>query len=346
MLRSLFSLCFILFHTLFCFGADFDVVVIGTSPISLLEALYRYHSGSRVLILEEAKECGGAWKSLAICGVPHADLGCHTLGKDANILSFLQDYVGCKMVSMDKPELVYNSSWSPNGYYPSKGCHEMIGNLLQLIEATDIVLLSNTLVESVYINSDQKEAVVKTKNKEFSTTKILVTSYTGFKIDNLPQSQTPQKTKYYHVYLLIEDATAPRFSYHGGIGSGMVRMMNLTPFVDLLDSGHQLVVIQTSQQAASSAPDKFLEQLKKHNLIDNMARIVRTESYIYEQSHYNQSQVEQVKNAKLIFERLNTNAFNDMASYIPKWKNVLQPFHLAILHQVDKTMLYQIQEKE
>src|SRR5690348_11005822 len=82
---------------LFSTFVDFDVIVVGSSPIPLLEALYHYHSGKRVLILEEASACGGAWKSIEVCGMYPVDLGCHTLGNDKQMLHFLEEYIGCEM---------------------------------------------------------------------------------------------------------------------------------------------------------------------------------------------------------------------------------------------------------
>src|SRR5690348_8271346 len=138
MKRILFSVFFFFISLLY--AVDFDVVVVGTSPIPLIEALYHSHCGKRVLIIENASVCGGAWKSIEACGIFPVDLGCHTLGNDKKILHFLEEYIGCKMVSMDNPHLPFDAKNSPNGYYPSGGCYEIIHNLFRLIEKTDIVV--------------------------------------------------------------------------------------------------------------------------------------------------------------------------------------------------------------
>ncbi len=108
------------------FGADFDCAIVGTSPVPLFEALYRHHSGERVLILEAAAECGGAWKSIDICGIAHADMGCHEISSSIDLNRFLEDYAGCSMISCH------------TNYYFSNGCFELINNLLKRIRAAGI----------------------------------------------------------------------------------------------------------------------------------------------------------------------------------------------------------------
>src|SRR5690348_16680264 len=178
-MRLLISLLFLYFHSLAA-AVDFDVVVVGTSPISLLEALYHHHLGRHVLILEESSLCGGAWKSINICGIPHVDLGCHTLGQDKQILQFLEEYVGCTMVSMDNPHQPFEIGKCPNGYYPATGCYEIIHNLLRLIEATDIVLLLDTPLESVFIDGTESLAIIKIRDMQLTTSKVVITPYSHF----------------------------------------------------------------------------------------------------------------------------------------------------------------------
>ncbi len=73
---SLYVLCICLHGV----ETDFDYIVVGSSPFSLFEAIYKRCLGNRVLVVEQGAECGGAWKSITICGVPHVDLGCHEFG--------------------------------------------------------------------------------------------------------------------------------------------------------------------------------------------------------------------------------------------------------------------------
>ena len=49
---------------LFGIQTDFDVAVVGTSPISMLEAIYHLARNERVLIIEADERCGGHGKAL------------------------------------------------------------------------------------------------------------------------------------------------------------------------------------------------------------------------------------------------------------------------------------------
>ena len=79
---------------------DFDYVFVGSSPISLIEALYRSYTGARVLVLEADTTIGGSWKAIDICGVPSVDMGCHQIGQDPKLRNFLENRLGCHLAPM------------------------------------------------------------------------------------------------------------------------------------------------------------------------------------------------------------------------------------------------------
>jgi hypothetical protein len=311
------------------FAADYDCVVVGTSPFSLFEALYQSHSGKKVLVLEEAAECGGAWKGINVCGVMHADLGCHQIGHDVQLKTFLEEYAGCKIVSMDNPLLPFEASKSPNGWYFSRGCYELIENLLKLIEMTDIVLLTEHKAENVIIDAAKKIATVQTKSGAFTTTKLIVTPMSCVTLNPTNYPQQYGKSKYYHLYLLVQDPTPPKFSYQGGVVSGASRMMNLTHFVGLTGTGRHLIVVQTHSEQALANGQVYLDGLKKSKLVDPSAYILKSEPYIYEAGSFHQGLISQM-GAQGIIEVLQTGHFQSLATYIPKWKQALKPYNQAV----------------
>jgi len=335
-MRFLYALFFFVQSLVIAITPDFDVVIVGSSPISLLDALYEYHSGRRVMILEESGTCGGAWKYVDVCGIAHADLGCHQIGGDQTMRKFLEEYVGCKLVALDNPRVLYgtNSRDDSNGFYPSQGCYELIGNILRLIAATDIVLQVNTKLESAYVDVDRKYVELKTKNGKYTTSKVVITQASAFRIENITQAHVNpngSKARYFHLYLLIDDPTPWCCSYRHGTLSGVSRLMNLTPFVGLDGSGMQLFVLQTYSEADFNKKNEYLEQLKKNNILGKNARLLCAESVIYEQSYQHSSAVHQLPHAmQSFFEVLNTGHIQGISSYVPKWKPVLKPYKEAI----------------
>ncbi len=338
MMRWFLSLLVLCTNCAFCFATDFDVVVVGTSPFSMLEALYRYHAGNRVLIVERSGECGGAWKSINICGIPNVDLGCHLIGRDPELLDFFKDYLGCKMVSMDNPHVFFDSDVCQNGFYPSRGCHEMIENLEKLVLSTAIDLRLNTSIESVWIDPETAIATVKTTAGEFTTPKIIITPATGLKIENHSYcaftAQNQKKTRYSHLYLLIDDPTPQRFSYHDAIADTMSRMMNLTHFVGLEGTGKQLIVIQIHCKPTTELAETYLDNLKAKNLIHSEAKIIESDSFIYEQASCYYPLLQQVKYAYKVLEMLDTYSLQCMANYIPKWKQRL-PLYKQVITETE-----------
>jgi hypothetical protein len=315
-----------LFSALSLFGVDFDCVIVGTSPFSLFEALYQAKSGQRVLILEETAECGGSWKSVEVCGVPHADLGCHQIGHDQQLMCFLEQYAGCHLVSLDNPLKPYeNRQKNPRGFYFSQGCFELIDHLLQLIRATDVTLLLNQKLENVCIDPSEEIATIVTPDHKYTTSKIILTPKSSFAIDGLaPPSHT---SKYHHLYLLVQDDTPPKFCYYEKHIKQISRLMNLTHMVGLAQTGKQLLVIQTHNASTLMDPQAVLEALKANDLLDGKAWILQSDFLTYEQKGDLSPQIRKLSpKAQKIFEILSTGHIQNLSSYLSKWEAALEPW--------------------
>ncbi len=309
--------------------ADFDCILIGSSPFSLFEALYQFYNGKKVLILEEDARCGGAWKGIDVCGIMNVDLGCHQIGSDLQLKSFLEEFGGCKIVSLDHPRLSFEDAKGQNGWYFSKGCHELIDNLLKRIQTTDILLLNGHKAEKAEIDIRQNIASIYTKEKIFTTHKLILTPTSCLTLYPSTQPQQNGKSKYFHLYLLIQDPTEPRFTYRPGAIPGVSRVMNLTQFADLDGTGRQLIIFQTYNEPSLANGQTFLDALKKTNLIDASAYILNAESCIYETGTLNQNWISQM-GVKEIVEVLQTGHFRNLCSYIPRWKEKLKPYHQVV----------------
>jgi len=307
-MKYLFAIC----ASVLVYGADYDCVFIGSSPISLFEALYQHDSGKKVLIVDESEKCGGVWKTIEMCGVEHVDIGCHEIGNNPVLKEFLEVYGGCHMISTEA-----------NNFYFSQGCRELIHNLEKRLEKTSIDLYLNTRAECAQLDETNQCVFLKMGEKSISTHKVYLCAYSFLNIGS--DCQMVNKSKYYHLYLLIADPTAPRFSYQNGGGPNVSRMMNLTQFVGLENTGRQLIVFQTHTSSFESA-ESLLSELKKNDLVEESAYILKAEPYVYEQwpsgSGRGQNQT--------YFETLQTRDFRSMTHYFSKWKEVLKPYREVI----------------
>jgi hypothetical protein len=326
-----FAILFFCRIALFAIEVDFDYVFVGTSPISVLEALHRSYLGSRVLLLESSPTMGGAWKAINICGISNVDMGCHQIGSDSKLKRFLENYVGCHFVSMNNPYGNGVLQSSDGGLYFSQGCHELMSHLRKLVEASNILLLLSHKLESVYLDFDRSIAEIKTNTRRFTASKLVITPCSYIEIENFPQLPKPHYSKHSHLYLLIKDDAPVRFTYHNGFCRGISRAINLTPFSpELRGRGHQLVALQVNDISMLEKGDFFVEELRKKELISASSRLVASETYVYEQAHFNRSiiQTSHPKTASF-FEVLGTEAIWNIPSHIEKWEKVFKPYSMV-----------------
>lgn len=334
---------FVLFLFSFVLNAvDYDCVFIGSSPISLCEALYHSYLGKRVLILEQSAECGGAWKSINICGIPHVDMGCHDVTwSDRNLSDFFESYLGCRIVSFTNPQA--SSEKMSGSFWFSGGCHELISNILNLIFQSSVDLRINHHVERVTLDPIQDCAIISIEGKSLLTTKKLYT--TPLSVFAINQQTVPLHCrKYYHLYLLLQDPSPPKFistSFNNVPSSRMMnlplpndpnkqpprvsRMMNLTHSSDLLNTGRQLIVVQTCSENDPHQAEVLLQQLKEKNLVDPSAYLLRSESYIFEATYGSVNFHQLSPQERSYFEVLDTGSLAGMSSYLAKWKQVFKP---------------------
>lgn len=322
-MRKLFILFCLCVVSLYGEEVDYDCVVVGTSPTSMFEAIYQSSLGHRVLIVEQAHECGGAWKSIEICGVKNADMGCHEFGNAPAVKQFFREYAGC---TLEENNPLDKKGRKNLGFYPAHGCYELIHNLQLLMKKLGAELLLNSRLETVFIDTTRKIAEVKINGKRYRTSKLFITNGAELKFENPEYSQTmahPSKTKYPHVYLLIADPTAPRFTYTNLTANGASRAMNLTHYVGLEDSGKQLIAIQVHSEDMFDSGEPFLTGLKNLDLVDKSAEIIRMDHYVYEQIHCSNPQN---LHACSLIEFLTTGHISQISSYIPKWKQAMKPW--------------------
>jgi hypothetical protein len=206
-----------------------------------------------------------------------------------------------------------------------------MSHLLNLIEKTGIVLLLNHRLESVKIDPVQPIATLKTKGLEITASKVIIPLYAEVFFEDYPFNRTgPSKSKFPHLYALIEDPSPPRFTYKTSIGPGISRMMNLTYFVGMEGSGRQLIVFQSYGSLTFETAEGYLELLKEKEMVHPSAKLLAIDSYVYQQTHYSRSQVNQVPNAASVVETLSTGHIQNLSQYVAKWKMVLKPYYEAM----------------
>ena len=325
-MRFALSLLLFLQGWLYAVQTDYDVAIVGTSPISMLEAIYHLCKNERVLILEADERCGGAWKTIDICGVAHVDLGCHLIGSDLRVKEFFERYFGCMFVCLEHPdqEVVGPHSGCPKGYYFSEGCYELISHLQAVIQSHAHALLLHRKLESIFIDSSRDLIELCLGDIHCTTARLILTPYTQFRVEN-PSfiNQEPRVHRFFHLYFLVEDEEPYHFTHLHTVIPGMSRAMNLTPFLKL-PKGLQLIVIQTQGENELHNVRKFFHSLMDQNYLSSKAKILASDTYVYPQSHINIAAISHVGGS--LVEVLETASFAGMIKYLDKWKSAMIPF--------------------
>ncbi len=136
-------------------------------------------------------------------------------------------------------------------------------------------------------------------------------------------NQDHPKHSYYHLYIVVEDPTPARFTYLNGIAKGMSRAMNLTPFLEMPSEGLQLIVIQTHGKQEGDEMNTFLDAFKNKGLLSENAKILASDTYVYQQAYSNTTPLLQLGGS--LIEMLDTSSFGSMTRYFNKWKQAMVP---------------------
>ena len=94
-----------------------DSIIVGSSPLLLIEAIYLSHIGHKVLILEENGQLGGAWGRLDTSEFPYLDIGCHYFDISKRAYEFLRSKIGLELVPFrPQPQFAYRKILFPYDY--------------------------------------------------------------------------------------------------------------------------------------------------------------------------------------------------------------------------------------
>jgi len=81
---------------------SYDIIFIGTSMISILEAIYQSLSGKKVLMIDDKDDVGGAWCSLELFGLTEVENAIHYFLPDKYSFEFMKKVLGWELISSPK----------------------------------------------------------------------------------------------------------------------------------------------------------------------------------------------------------------------------------------------------
>jgi hypothetical protein len=92
-----------------------DVLVVGSSPLLLIEALYLAHTGRRVTIAEQSARFGGAWSTRPLWEFESVEIACHYVERGRRGYALLRDGLGIELEPRSVKAVWLNADASPRG---------------------------------------------------------------------------------------------------------------------------------------------------------------------------------------------------------------------------------------
>ena len=87
----------------------FDNIIIGTSPLSIIEATSFISNGS-VLSIEGTGDIGGAWSTMKYDNLPEIEIGCHIWSYNREVYNFLENILELNLVPLEPSPKIYTKN--------------------------------------------------------------------------------------------------------------------------------------------------------------------------------------------------------------------------------------------
>jgi protoporphyrinogen oxidase len=91
--------------------SEFNLVIVGSSPMSLVEAAFRAEQGKKVCILEASDRIGGAWATIDCLGLKNIEASPHVFMPDQTALNVLKRFLPYDYEELEvQPRLLIRNS--------------------------------------------------------------------------------------------------------------------------------------------------------------------------------------------------------------------------------------------
>ena len=222
--------------------------------------------------------------------------------------------------------------------FPRGGSHALMTRLISHMQETDIEMRIRTFVESIRFDSDAKQVEVGAGGEWFLADEV-VTGSQARVADALDITPKPNDTlcrTHTHVNLIVQDSSAPTFSYIRFIRHHAVnRMTDITGHLRHWDanmSGRRVICIGIHDDYDKSVDDaEKIEQLfallKEYRLVNPSAEVERSywNRYPFELLSYETRERLRRDFSPMIRLFGTTNFSMGVASNVNRWESVLGP---------------------
>ena len=94
-----------------------NVVIVGTSPLAITEAVWQKSKGKSVLNIDDKAIAGGAWTTIQHNGIPEVEIGCHIWEVEKSATDFLKAFYDLNLVPLKpQPRILKKGTSIPYGW--------------------------------------------------------------------------------------------------------------------------------------------------------------------------------------------------------------------------------------
>lgn len=296
---------------------EYDIAAVGSSPISVVNAMLERFQDKTVIVLEARDVVGGAWAGDTVCGLNGVDIGSHDISIKEESAKFLEKFFGVKCIEIGSDQ-----------YLPEGGCAKMSQRLVEIAKNAGITFKTNCRVEKATL-LDQGvvlDCVASGQSLKVTAGKVIKPTYTAFDVYRGPDkiSQPIKTARKQHLYFIVNDNTASKKYFFGWMClDSICRIANLTAFVRLESPDQRMFVVELRKEIPTDQVLKKCEQMLKHlqtkNHLSSTAQIVKCDSRLFTYS----SVIDRTTDDDLDkFERLPTDLIGNLYYYIKPFEDL------------------------
>ncbi len=294
----------------------YDLIIIGSSPICILEAVNRSENGEKVLIIEKNNYIGGAWSCLNIFGGEDVENAIHYLLPNTEGINFLKKNLGIKIVKsnfkyrifkisylgyihvhydnifsriLDK--LISNSlDWSiikdsflnrKKSFYFKNGSPDFMKKVKSLLDSSNVKVRLNCKIEK-FLFENKKVSLFANNKHVFKSKRVLLTN--GSRLENVFKSNRKIKIleKFQPrpcVHLFVSDATPQKIKEAIFVNDSLIKYVHeVSSFAKGNFKNKKIFVFALKHEIKEKTYiyDELLNILKKAKICDSSAKLIET----------------------------------------------------------------------
>ena len=338
------------------------IAILGSSPVSLFEALYHARLGNDVVVIDGEKEIGGAWKTVSVSDQYQFELGCHIWDVDEKSYRFIEEFIGEKLeILSPTPTIIYKNmtfpyDWKhnplvvklmkqgsfasitrkrfvkpqiiPRKYkYPKGGSQQLIDGLKKAISTANIDLQLNTHVERIEINNDGCILVIDNEQVKFDN--LVITSFANVKEISREGVALPLKhieATFCNVHVLVKGESLKKLSYARILQHEFIH--RVSDISNYTTNDFQVFCLgvfkeRVKEKTAEEIIEGIKSMLVKHKWIDREAEIVDHFDNEYVGKYIDASYIQALEDLDKLTVLRSTNLIYCIANNVDRWEKVL-----------------------